>query len=190
MTSRKFTATRIDTDVRARWTGMTTLHYSVRMFVPTALLLGALCQMVAPTWAGGPYDAFSVPPCRIVDTRLVGGAIPASESRSFFTTGSFTSQGGQTTCGIPFGSAKAVFFNIVAVGPSAPGHLTVYPYPLQLPLASTLNFDTGQTIANGVLVPICDTAAVDCTPADFTVTMGPASANIVIDVTGYLQPTP
>jgi hypothetical protein len=172
---------------------MTTFHHSFRvllMFLPTAILLGAFWQMVTPAWAGGPYDAFTVPPCRIVDTRLVGGEIPALGSRSFFAAGSFESQGGQTTCGIPKGSAKAVFLNIVAVEPSAPAWLTVYPYPLPLPLASTLNFDAGQTIANGVLVPICDSDTDDCTPADFTVTMGPASAHIVIDVSGYLQPTP
>jgi hypothetical protein len=189
MTSGNFTMTPIDADVRARWTGMTALRYGMRVFVPAALLL-TLCQMATPTWAGGPYDAFTVPPCRIVDTRLVGGAIPAGGSRNFFAAGSFSSQGGQTTCGIPLGLAKGVFFNIVAVGPSGPGHVTLYPYPLPLPLASTLNVSTGQTIANGVLVAICDTLTADCTSADFTVTMGPASADIVIDVTGYLQPTP
>jgi hypothetical protein len=169
---------------------MATLHRRFRVFVPAALLLGVFCHMVTPTWAGGPYDTFTVPPCRIVDTRAVGGPIPASGSRNFFTAGSVPSQGGQTNCGIPFGPAKGIFLNIVAVGPTGPGHLTVYPYPLPLPLASTLNFDTGQTIANGVLVPICDTATANCDPGDFTVTMGPASAHIVIDVTGYLQPTP
>jgi hypothetical protein len=65
---------------------------------------------------------------------------------------------------------------------AADGHLTVCPYPLPLPLASSLNFSAGETIANGVVVPICDTATTDCTPGDFTVTMGPASADIVIDV--------
>ena len=169
---------------------MTILRHNVRVFVATVLLLGVLCQLATPTSAGGPYDAFTIPPCRIVDTRVVGGAIPASGSRSFFVSGSFTSQGGQTDCGIPHGPAKGVFLNVVAVGPSAPGHLTVYPYPLSLPPASTLNFNTGENIANGVLVPICDTASVNCDAADFTVTMGPASAHIVIDVTGYLQPTP
>ena len=169
---------------------MAALHRSFRAFVLATMLVGALFQMATATWAGGPYDALTVPPCRIVDTRLAGGPIPASGSRNFFAAGSFSSQGGQTTCGIPFGPAKGVFFNIVAVGPSAQGYLTVYPYPLPLPLASTLNFDTGQTVANGVLVPICDTATANCNAADFTVTMGPASADIVIDVTGYLQPSP
>jgi hypothetical protein len=58
------------------------------------------------------------------------------------------------------------------------------------PLASTLNFSVGQTIANGVLIPICDEDVIATCDADFTVTMGPASADIVIDVTGYLRPTP
>jgi hypothetical protein len=53
--------------------------------------------------AGGPYDTFTVPPCRIVDTRIVGGPLPASGSRDFHVTGSFPSQGGQTNCRVPFG---------------------------------------------------------------------------------------
>ena len=169
---------------------MATLHRTIREIVSATVVLSAFCCVVPPTWAGGPYDAFTVPPCRIVDTRLVGGPIPASGSRNFYAAGTFPSQGGQTNCGIPFPAAKGVFLNIVAVGPSASSHLTVYPFPLPLPLASTLNFSTGQTIANGVLVPICDTAAANCDPADFTVTMGLASAHVVIDVTGYLQPSP
>jgi hypothetical protein len=51
-----------------------------------------------------------------------------------------------------------------------------------------LNFAAGQTIANGVLVPICDDDVITICSADFTITMGPASAHIVIDVTGYLRP--
>ena len=54
---------------------MATLHHSFRAFVLGTLLVGALCQMATATWAGGPYDALTVPPCRIVDTRLAGGEI-------------------------------------------------------------------------------------------------------------------
>jgi hypothetical protein len=88
---------------------------------------------------------------------------------------------------VPSGG-KAVFINVVAVNPSAEGHLTVHPYPSPLPLASTLNFSVGQTVANGVLVPICNPKA-SC-PFDFTVTMGPATGHVVIDVTGYTAPAP
>ena len=85
-------------------------------------------------------------------------------------------------------NATAVYINVVAVQPQAPGHLTVYACNTPLPLASVLNFTTGQTIANGVLVPMCSPAAsCEC---DLNITMGPAGAHVVIDVTGYLAPLP
>src|SRR5262245_22442046 len=106
---------------------MSTRLQCIRILAPVGFVLATIGLIVTPAPAGGPYDAFTVPPCRIVDTRLVGGPIPALGSRSFLTTGSFTSQGGQMNCGIPLGTAKGVFFNVVAVGPSGAGHLTLYP---------------------------------------------------------------
>jgi subtilisin len=137
----------------------------------------------------GPFKHFTVTPCRLVDTRLAGGTIPANGFRSFLATGALGGQGGAANCNIPGGLAKAVYINVVAVVPAGPGHLTVHPYPLSVPLASTLNFSALQTIANGVMVSICDTSTNSCT-ADFTVTMGPAAADLVIDITGYLGPKP
>ena len=145
-------------------------------------------QALMPSVASG-FKSFTVTPCRLVDTRLSGGAIPANGFRSFLAAGPLRNQGGAADCAVPSGPAKAVYINVVAVGPSGPGYLTVHPYPLPVPLASTLNFSAGQTIANGVLVPICDTSAFTCT-ADFTVTMGPSAADLVIDITGYLGPKP
>jgi len=135
----------------------------------------------------GPFKNFTVTPCRLVDTRLAGGAIPANGFRSFLATGALGGQGGVANCNIPSAFAKAVYINVVAVGPAGPGHLTVHPYPSPVPIASTLNFSTGQTIANGVMVPICDANTSVCA-ADFTVTMGPAAAHLVIDISGYLGP--
>src|SRR5437773_6789195 len=45
-----------------------------------------------------------VPPCRIIDTRLAGGLIPAGGTRSFRATGAgFAGQGGIAgSCGVPF----------------------------------------------------------------------------------------
>jgi subtilisin len=137
----------------------------------------------------GPFKHFTVAPCRLVDTRLAGGTIPGNGFRSFLATGDLGGQGGAANCNIPGRLAKAVYINVVAVEPVGPGHLTVHPYPLPVPLASTLNFAALQTIANGIMVPICDTSTSSCT-ADFTVTMGPAAADLVIDITGYLGPKP
>jgi hypothetical protein len=153
-----------------------------------AVILAGLYLGPASAWADGPFNTFTVAPCRVVDTREVGGPIPAGGTRNFLVAGTIPNQGGETDCGIPFPEAKGVFINIVAVSPSGFGYLIAYPYPSSLPLASTLNFSPGQTIANGVLVPICDDNVDNCI-ADLTVTMGPAAADMVIDVTGYLQAT-
>jgi subtilisin family serine protease len=141
---------------------------------------------LAATVADG-LKSFTVTRCRLVDTRLAGGAIPANGFRSFLAAGALTGQGGAADCSVPAGLAKAVYISVVAVEPAGAGHLTVHQYPLPAPLASTLNFVARRTISNGVMVPICDTSTASCT-ADFTVTMGPAAANLVIDVTGYLAP--
>jgi subtilisin len=140
-----------------------------------------------PSPAG--YKTFTVTPCRLVDTRIAGGPIPANGFRSFLASGPLSGQGGASTCMVPLGPGKAVHINVVAVTPSGPGHLTIHPYPSPLPLASTINFSSGQTIANGVLIAICDRSTTSCS-FDFTVTMGPAAADVVIDVTGYLGPKP
>src|SRR5262249_52160430 len=101
------------------------------------------------------------------------------------TAGGTGNQGMASTCNVPDG-ATGVFINIVAVNPSGPGHLTVYPYGIALPSASTLNFTTGENVANGALVALC-TPSSSC-PRDLNITMGPAAAHLVIDVTGFLWP--
>lgn len=161
--------------------------------VAIALSLGLSTITTAWGQAAGPFDTFTVSPCRILDTRLSSplGPIPANGTRSILVTGDLTgggtiNQGGAATCGIP-DAATGVFINVVAVNAGGPGHLTVYPFGAPLPLAAMLNFTTGQTIANGVLVPTCAPPA-SCT-FDLNVTMGPAGAHLVIDVTGYLLPT-
>jgi len=157
------------------------------------LLLALATGSTAWGQAAGPFDTYTVPPCRVLDTRISNppGPVPANGTRSILVTGDLTAggavnQGGAATCGVP-DAATGVFVNVVGVGAQGPGHLTVYPCNAALPVASTLNFTTGQTVANGVLVPIC-TPAVSCA-CDLNITMGPAGAHLVIDVSGYLLPT-
>jgi hypothetical protein len=151
--------------------------------------------LAATAWApgaargAGPFDTFTVPPCRVLDTRPTTGPIGAHRSRSIVVAGALTGsgQGGAADCGVPAGIATGVFITVVAVDARANGHLTLYPFNAALPLASSLNFQTGQTVANSILVPICVGTAVEC-PYDLTLTMGPGAADIVLDVTGYLAP--
>jgi hypothetical protein len=131
---------------------------------------------------------YTVPPCRVLDTRLSSppGPIAGAAARDVRVVGPLGGlQGGAADCGVPVG-ATSVFINVVAVGGGGPGHLTAYPSGSALPLASTLNFSTGDTVANGVLIPVC-TPYASCA-ADVTIQMGPAAAHLVIDVTGYVGP--
>src|SRR5260221_9941756 len=83
-----------------------------------------------------------VTPCRIIDTRLIGGPIAGGTTRSFRVTGTdLSAQGGSATgCGIPTGAATAAVINFVAVSPAGPGDLRITPFGTPMPTASILNY--------------------------------------------------
>ena len=56
--------------------------------------------------------------------------------------------------GVPNSGVGAVVVNVTVVSPSANSYVTVYPTGASRPNASNLNFTTGQTIANMVIVPV------------------------------------
>jgi|RhiMetdeSRZDD1v2_1073273.scaffolds.fasta_scaffold92530_2 hypothetical protein len=128
-------------------------------------------------------------PCRIIDTRVAGGAIAAGATRSFLVTGTgFTSQGGVAgTCGIPFGAATAAVINFVAVNATAPGDVRVTPFGTAMPLASIINFAggvAGLNLANGPAVAICNPGVALCT-RDITLQADASAIDIVADVQGF-----
>jgi hypothetical protein len=101
--------------------------------------------------AGTGFTAIS--PKRMLDTRVVdaptvdgrysaGGRRPAGFVTVFAVGGrsGVESRGG------------AYFLTVTAVDPATAGFLTVYPCAAQRPLASSLNFDAHQTVANTVVV--------------------------------------
>jgi len=123
-----------------------------------------------------------ITPCRVIDTRLAGGKIAAGTTRSFEDSrpgGNFTDQGGSNTdCGIPADPA-AVVMNIVSVRPDAKGYITVFPYGVDMPLASTVNNVVGSDVANETIVKqtIGDYA-------DFSI-YAFSGTNVVADAVGY-----
>jgi hypothetical protein len=129
-----------------------------------------------------------VTPCRIIDTRLVGGPIPAGGTRSFFAAGSgFSTQGGVAgSCGVPFGPSTAVVINFVAVSPSDIGDLRVWPFGQGAPLASIINYVPGANVANGVPIAICNPTVTGC-GLDIVVQSDSASVQIVADVQGFFS---
>jgi hypothetical protein len=138
-----------------------------------------------------------VTPCRVFDTRIAGGAMVPGAPRSFVVAGTerFEAQGGQAGgCGVPLGPATAVVVNLVAVGPSGNGHLRAWadadPLPAP-PMASVLNFGTVAglaALANGVVLPTCDAAAVGVScPSDLRLQAYGSSTHVVGDVLGYFR---
>jgi hypothetical protein len=157
----------------------------------TSSLLGrtyaAPADNVTPAALGDPgKDLVFTPitPCRIIDTRLVGGPIAAGGTRMFkgFTSTDFTAQGGDASnCGIPL-NAAALSAKVVAELPSARGYFTAYPSNEARPLASTLNYEWGQTTSDETHIKLCRPGCA----SDFSV-YSDATSTLVVDVTGYFM---
>jgi hypothetical protein len=151
------------------------------------LLVGLAAFLTASaTEAAGPYQFFSVTPCRIVDTRgpvgFTGG--PALSSG---TTRSFPISLAPAACGVPM-TAQAAVLNVTLVQPSMDGFLSIWPFNTPAPLVSTINAAAGEpAIANGAIVPL--TAAGP--NFNISVVYGTAApggtAHLILDVTGYFQ---
>lgn len=126
-----------------------------------------------------PLVYVAVAPCRILDTRNAGGRVGKAEARHIFVHGSsFATQGGAAeSCNIPVDPA-AVVINVVAVGPSGTGFLSVYPYG-SVRAASSLNYGAGSIVANEL---IANTTIGQ--PFDITL-YSQFSTDVVVDVTGY-----
>jgi hypothetical protein len=147
------------------------------------LVLGfvGLGLMTGAARAAGPYQFFSVTPCRIVDTRNAvgptgGPSLTNGATRSFPIAGQ---------CGVP-ATAKAVALNVTLVGPTQDGFVTIWPFNTTMPGVSTINAAAGEpAIANGAIVPL--TADPNFNISAVYGTAAPGTANLLLDVTGYFQ---
>ncbi len=140
----------------------------------TALLLGT------PSVLGGPTPALAavaapgaalraLEPCRLLDTRDQAGPV----------TGALELDVLAADCGVP-AEASALAIVVTAVRPAGPGFVTVWPAGGEQPTASMLNYRTGETVANGVLVGTGEGGRIEL----FTL----ARSDLLVDVTGYFQP--
>ncbi len=170
---------------------------AVKAGLTSSLSLAALTAQTQQSGLGplnlgeGQADLVYTPvtPCRILDTRLAGGPIPAGTTRDVLVTGDTTAQGG-ANCGIPFGPATAAVLNFVAVGPAGPGDLRVTPFGTAMPNASIVNYAAvaGLNIANGLVVTLCFPATTTCTQ-DITLQADVSATDVVADVQGYFRKT-
>jgi len=79
--------------------------------------------------------------------------------------------------------AFAVVVNITAVNPSASGYLTAYAAGQTMPLASTVNFIAGQTIANEATITLGNAGFLN--PGYIDIFNYQGSTDVVVDVQGY-----
>lgn len=131
----------------------------------------------------------AVTPCRIADTRVVGGPISANSSRAFLGVAvsagvNFTSQGGSATdCNVAAVGASAIAVNVTAVTPAGAGFATVYKSGETRPLAASLNYTAGAIVNNSVVVGVPNPLGI----TDFVIYTF-AQAHYVVDIVGYFSP--
>ena len=131
----------------------------------------------------------AVTPCRVVDTRVAGGALVGGVERSFRVTGTgpeFVAQGGQAEgCGLPEG-VVAVEASVSAVAPGSGGFARVWAAGSVMPTATFLNFTAGESVTNAGAVPVAGSGVAELTVESFG-----SATDYVVDVFGYyivLQP--
>ena len=129
----------------------------------------------APSSGGSAGEFVPVVPARITDTRAGSGQANAGS-----TLGPATTLDVQVTGvgGIPASGVTAVVLNTTATNTTSDGFFTVFPKGASLPLASNLNWTTGVTVPNRVMVPVGSGGKV-------SFYNGLGSADLVVDVNGY-----
>ena len=125
-----------------------------------------------------------VTPCRVLDTRLAGGRIPAAGTRSFeiASVTDYTAQGGSATdCNVGnVGTIGSAVINFTVVNPSIPGFVTAFEFGGTQPLAATVNYVAGDIRGNLAIVPLdSDSAGNDISVYTF------AETHLVGDIVGY-----
>lgn len=122
--------------------------------------------------AGGQFHQLA--PARILDTRIGLGAPTGAVAPGGTIALTVLGHGA-----IPASGVSAVALHVTVTGATGAGYLTVWPAGTSRPNASSINFGSGQTVANTVLVSIGAGGVVDL----FNGATG--SAHFIVDVSGY-----
>ncbi len=125
---------------------------------------------------GGMVNLLSAP-IRLLDTRLSIGKLPAGSVNVLQVTG--VDVGGIS---VPKG-ATGVVGNVTVVQPNGGGDLRLYPAGAPLPGTSSINFASGQVVANGVTVGLNTSGQISIKvdmPAN-------TSTHVIFDASGYVM---
>lgn len=136
--------------------------------IPSAAHANTAAQPVEP----GAYQ--SLPPTRILDTRVGLGAPRQSVPGNHPIEVQLSGRGGVPTTGV-----AAVAVNVTVTQPTAAGVLTIYPGSAPVPNTSTLNFLRAQTVANLAVIQLGTDGAIAALPRT------PGRVQLIMDVQGY-----
>ena len=121
---------------------------------------------------GGKVTAIT--PERIVDSRTGGGTPARPWGENEVRTVAVAGRGS-----VP-ANATAVIANLTATNPTAWGFLSAWPAGAAQPTSSNLNFLPGQNVPNLVMLKLGAGGSL-------SIANGPGSANVVLDVMGYVN---
>lgn len=127
----------------------------------------------------------TVAPCRVADTRVIGGALGNGTARSYVVGGTtgFAPQGGTPGgCGIPSG-ATAVAAVVTAVTSSGGGYFKAWPAGSAPPNSSILNYTGHAATGTGVTLALRSGGG-----QGVSISNNGGPAHVVIDVQGYYIP--
>ncbi|CAB4892362.1 unannotated protein [freshwater metagenome] len=126
---------------------------------------------LTPTFFG-PLD-----PARLLETRAGAATFDGiSAGIGYRTQGSTTQLQVTGRAGVP-NDASSVVLNITVTNAAGPGFVTIYPCGSPKPDASSLNYSTGSTIANGVIAKVGTGGKVCLYTSNAT--------DLIADINGY-----
>jgi hypothetical protein len=124
---------------------------------------GYITSETAPSATTGRF--VPLPPARAYDSRLLGGVPGLNVTRTVPLSGA-----------VPVG-ATGVSINLTAADEAGSGFLTAFPSGSVRPPTSSLNFLAAQPIANGALLKLPPTAALDV--------FANQTSQVIVDINGY-----
>jgi hypothetical protein len=140
--------------------------------------VGSQIVVDAAGWlAGNGTGMFGVTPQRLIDTRPGSPALHNAVKGRLAPFVPFVVPAG-TSSGIP-ADATAAVLEVVAVGPTSPGYLTVYPCGTTPPLASNVNYAAGDVRPNLVAVRIGTN--------DSVCLISQQAVDVVVDLNGWFK---
>jgi hypothetical protein len=143
-------------------------------------LAGMLASSYTYTATSAAMRFYTLPPCRILDTRADSGfptgygppSMAGGVPRNFVLTG---------RCGIP-SSAKAVSINAAAWAPVTPGDLRVYGAGGVIPVVSLLNWEADiLALSHAGILQLGTGGAITAQVG------GAGTVDLILDVNGYFQ---